>query len=111
MPPDPSQFDKPNANVVGEAAEQDAGGKSDENVKAAATTPVLAEPAEPAAAAGEGVLAAAEAPAKASVASAAPVAEATSPMMTNTLFVVGLPLGAAVLLVGVFWVILRGGAV
>lgn len=39
-----------------------------------------------------------------------PASETLSPLATNTLLVVGLPVGAMVLLVGVFWLILRSGA-
>jgi hypothetical protein len=40
-----------------------------------------------------------------------PVAEATSPRELNRLLVVGVPLAAAVLLMGIYWLILRAGAV
>jgi hypothetical protein len=42
---------------------------------------------------------------------AVPIADATAPAELNRLLVVGLPLAAAVLLMGVYWLILRAGAV
>jgi flagellar hook-length control protein FliK len=95
MPPDPSAFAKSNTNEVAVSSGPDA-------VEVAAAAPAAMAPvaAEPASASPP-----------AAVSAAAPAAEAASPVMTNTLLVVGLPMGAVVLLVGVFWVILRGGAV
>jgi hypothetical protein len=52
---------------------------------------------------------AAQLPAK--KAPAIPVAEATAPPELNRLLVVGVPLAAAVLLMGIYWLILRAGAV
>jgi hypothetical protein len=40
-----------------------------------------------------------------------PVAEATSPDELNRVLVIGVPLAAAVLLMGIYWLILRAGAV
>jgi len=58
-----------------------------------------------------GVASASAAQVSAKKASTPPVAEATSPPELNRLLIVGVPLAAAVILMGIYWLILRAGAV
>lgn len=87
IPPDPAKFDR---QVAAKAVSETTA--ANENVAAVDTASEQAS----------NVLAAAS--------SGAPTAEAASPTV-NTVLVVGLPLAAVALLVGVFWMILRGGAI
>jgi hypothetical protein len=107
LPPDPAKFHQPAA-----AAITPAGAEGDVNTKTGGSDQTAAN--SPAAAANEGssnaLASAAAPPANAAPAAAPPAAEAGPAPGVNKLVVIGLPLGAMLLLAGVYWLILRGGA-